>query len=194
MKHYTIEQVFGPAPVSESYHGQPHGKDWQAARNEWDRLAAGFVGVKARIDSDGEILAPMGELNAKQLAQIEPARRVAVKLETVVHVVLWDLGHGKLHAVTKDVTAPGSSVQNNVLREVRPLRLPLDFFGKPGLGDDEVDKMIVGELIERIDKGIPILLADDGLLPPSKRQENNRLLREQADAEDLPGVEALPSL
>lgn len=194
MRHYTIEQVFGPAPVSESYHGQPHGKDWQSARNEWNRLVESFVGVKARIDSDGEILVPTGELNAKQLAQLEPARRVAVKLDTPVYVVLWDLGHGRLHAVTTDVTAPGSSVQNNVLREVRPLRLPLDFFGKPGLGDDEVDKMIVRELIERIDKGIPILLADDGLLPPSKRQENNRLLREQADAADLPGVEALPSL
>lgn len=192
----TLEQVFGPAPQSHNYRGNPLKGAWQAARNHWAEQARMFNGVKAIIFHTGEIQHPnQAGLNPKQRAELAPAQRIAVKLSSSVYVVDWDLPHGQLHAITTDVEAPGSSDSNNPMTEVRPLRFPLDRFTAQGMSGGEVDKMIVGELDELVQKGIAIFLADDSMLGEKTRLANRRLLQSLAAADDAsPGVAALPSL
>ena len=187
---YDWEAVYGPAPVSETYHGVGYPGTWQGARDRYAAMKDEFVGVKAKVYNDGSVYA-VGTVGTKQRVQLDSAALIARKLGSDGLVIERRPSQGgfRFWLVLDGVQAIGGS-EGAPMKESRPWMLPLDgAFETP----ESAFAIALKNAAQIIEHGGVLFLTEDGQLPADIAKKNRKRMKELL-AEDTADIGALPNI
>lgn len=185
----TWADVFGPPPVSETYHGSPSA--WQGARDRYAAMVKEFVAVRAMIGVDGTVrTGGDAQLNPRQSSELYGAAHICRKLSSSGLVVERDTGPGfRFFLVLSDILTIGGSEDPATLREARPWMLPIDALtGTP----EAAYSGAMRQAVDLINRGYALMLLDTSGLPAEAARRNAELLAEVRAAG--PGIADLPAM